>query len=159
MPIPTIRSATSDDARRIGALLESLSYTYLKSPTPAEAEAFFETLREPAIRALLARRDTDYLVAEASGAQRLAGAAGMRYDGTLVHLFVDPLYQGRGLGRRLWELLRDRAMERGHPGRFSVYSSTAAVPVYERFGFQVSGAPVEKNGGVSVPMVCTIVGS
>jgi GNAT superfamily N-acetyltransferase len=153
---PIIRFATTDDARQISALLKSLSYTYFKSPTPAEAEAFFNTISEPAIRTLVVRGDTEYVVAEASQVEVLAGAAGMRSDGMLVHLFVDPAYQGKGLGRRLWEFLRDRAMERGHSGTFTVHSSVSAVPVYERLGFQVSGAPVERHGGVSVPMTCKI---
>ena len=151
----TIRTATTDDAQRISALLNSLSCTYFKSPTPAEAEAFLATLSEEAIRALVSRNDTEYVVAEAAEGSALAGAAGMRSDGTLVHLFVDPKYQRKGLGRRMWELLRDGALARGHLGPFTVHSSLLAVPVYERFGFQVSGPPVEKNGGVSVPMACT----
>jgi GNAT superfamily N-acetyltransferase len=150
----TIRTATTDDASRISTLLSSLSHTYFKSPTPAEIEAFFRTISEDAIRALVSRNDTDYVVAEAPEESGLAGAAGMRTDGAFVHLFVDPKYQRQGLGRRLWELLRDRALGRGHPGTFTVYSSVAAVPVYQRFGFQVSGPPLEKNGGICIPMAC-----
>ena len=76
----------------------------------------------------------------------------MRKDGVLFHLFVDPAYQRKGLGRKLWELLRDRAIQAAHSGAFGVSSSLVAVPVYERFGFEVTGERIDKNGGAYVPM-------
>ena len=148
-----IRFATSADATRISALLHSLSHTYTLSPTGEGAEAFFETISEAGIRAMLARTDVGYLVAEVSAHSPLAGAAAMSDKGAVLHLFVAPMYQGRGLGRRLWELLRDRALRAGNPGVFTVNSSIGAVPVYERFGFRVNGDRVEKHGGAYIPMV------
>ena len=154
-PVPRIRSATLADAEPISGLIKLFSYTYLVSPTPAETEAFLATLSAPAMRILLARRDIDYVVAEDPSIGVLAGVAGMRADGQLMHLFVHLDYQRRGLGRRLWEHLRDRAIRGGHSGSFKVSSSLNAMPVYERFGFVISGPRREKDGGVSVPMTCT----
>jgi GNAT superfamily N-acetyltransferase len=102
---------------------------------------------------MLARTDVGYLVAETSSEALLAGAAGMSDDGALLHLFVAPAYQRQGLGRRLWELLRDRVLRAGNPGVFRVNSSVGAVPIYQRFGFRVNGARVERHGGAYVPMV------
>jgi GNAT superfamily N-acetyltransferase len=42
----------------------------------------------------------------------------MQKDGQLMHLFVRATYQRRGLGRRLWELLRVRAIQAGYSGAF-----------------------------------------
>lgn len=70
----------------------------------------------------------------------------------LFYLFVDPVHQRKGFGRKLSELLRNRAIQAGHSGDFTVPSSLVAVPVYERFGFKVTGERIDKNGGAFVPM-------
>lgn len=158
MPVPRIRSAILADADPISCLINLFSYTYLVSPTPAETEAFLDSISAPAIRVLIARHDIDYVVAEDPSNGVIAGVAGMRADGQIMHLFVHLDYQRRGLGRRLWEHLRDRAIRADHSGSFKVSSSLNAVPVYERFGFVISGPRVERNGGVSVPMSCTNFG-
>ncbi len=149
---PAIRYARPADAHAVSTLLQSFSHTYLRAPTPADAAAFFATISEEAIRALLARTDMTYIVAEASGLEPLAGAAALRADGLLFHLFVHSGCQRQGLGRRLWEFLRDRALQGGHCGAFTVHASVNAVPVYERFGFKISGAALHRLGGLSVPM-------
>ncbi|MGH8218762.1 MAG: GNAT family N-acetyltransferase [Steroidobacteraceae bacterium] len=43
-------------------------------------------------------------------------------------------------------------MRAGYAGAFTVHSSVAAVPVYERFGFKVSDERIDRNRGASVPM-------
>ena len=45
------------------------------------------------------------------------------------------------------------ALQAGNRGVFTVHSSVGAVPIYERFGFVVSGEKIVGRGGVSVPMV------
>jgi GNAT superfamily N-acetyltransferase len=149
----SIRAAASADAPRISRLLQSLSYTYTEFPDGKGAEAFLATLSEPAIALFLARSDVTYLIAESRSGTALAGAAALRGNDVVAHLFVDPSYQGIGLGRRLWELLRDGALSAGNAGLFTVNSSVSAVPVYERLGFLVTGPKVEKDGGAYVPMV------
>jgi GNAT superfamily N-acetyltransferase len=129
-----------------------LSHTYLVSPDHPEADKFLATLTEGAISAFIERRDVVYLVAVTPGT-RLAGAAAMSGEQTVEHLFVDPAYRGMGLGRRLWEDLRDHALRSGNPGLFKVNSSLNAVPVYERFGFVIAAPKVERYGGAYVPMI------
>lgn len=156
MSLTFIRIATAADAGRISALLTSFSHTYLVTPTPEEAQAFLRTISEPSIRGLMSRDDMNYIVAEDRASGALAGAAAMQRDGVLFHLFVATPYQRQGLGRRLWECLRNRAIETGHSGIFKVYSSLNAVPVYERLGFKISGERIDKNGGAAVPMTCEL---
>ena len=149
---PQIRLATAADAGAVSALLNEFSRTYLVTPTAEQAAAFFASISEPAIRALIERTDMTYVVAEAHERVPLAGAAALRSDGLLFHLFVHSSCRRQGLGRRLWESLRDRACQAGYRGPFTVHSSLNAVPVYERFGFKVSGAALARLGGLSVPM-------
>jgi len=121
------------------------------SPIGERAETFLATLEVPAIATFISRSDVMYIVAESG--DDLAGVAALRDHRSVEHLFVDAAYQRIGLGRRLWENLRDEALRSGSPGVFTVHSSVDAVPVYERFGFAVAGEKVESNGGVSVPML------
>lgn len=65
-------------------------------------------------------------------------------------LLVDPKYQGLGLARKHWEILRDHALRAGNRGVFIVNSSLVAVPIYQRFGFVVEGC----EGGEGWGSVC-----
>lgn len=61
-------------------------------------------------------------------------------------LFVRPEAQRRGIARALWEHARHECLALKHPLRFWVRSSTAAVPVYRRFGFVEDGCLQVENG-------------
>lgn len=148
----SIRIATDSDVPGISRLLRSLSHTYIVSPDDPEVDSFLATLTEGAISRFIDRRDVVYLVAATSTAE-LVGAAAISGHQNVEHLFVDPAYQGMGLGRRLWERLRSHALRSGNPGLFKVNSSLNAVPIYERFGFVIAAPKVERYGGAYVPMV------
>jgi GNAT superfamily N-acetyltransferase len=152
LPNIFIRRAVVSDAQGVSNLLRSLSHTYTISLDGAGAERFLATLTERAIAAFIERSDVYYLIAE-SATKELIGAAAMQSNRTIAHLFVSPHYQGRGLGRQLWESLRDNALGAGNPGSFTVKSSVGAVPIYESFGFVVVSPKIEKDGGTHVSMV------
>jgi GNAT superfamily N-acetyltransferase len=91
-----------------------------------------------------------YLVLELDG--QIIGVAGLRRPGHLYHLHVSPEFHGKGLGRRLWNAVKERALQLDSPDRFTVNSSIHAVPFYEKMGFQA--AQFEILGGVEyVPMM------
>jgi GNAT superfamily N-acetyltransferase len=148
----SIRSAIDTDAPGISRLLRSLSHTYIVSPDDPDLGKFLATLTESAISRFIGRSDVLYLVALASSSE-LVGAAAISGNYKVEHLFVDPDYQRIGLGRRLWEQLRDHALRSGNPGLFEVNSSLNAVPIYERFGFAIAAPKVERYGGTYIPMV------
>jgi GNAT superfamily N-acetyltransferase len=148
----SIRIASNSDVPGISRLLRSLSHTYIVSPDDPEVDKFLATLTEGAISAFIGRPDVVYLIA-ATSTTELVGAAAISGDRKVEHLFVDPVYQGIGLGRRLWEHLRDHALRFGNPGQFTVNSSLNAVPIYERFGFVIAATKVERYGGAYVPMI------
>jgi GNAT superfamily N-acetyltransferase len=147
-----IRSAVASDVPGISRLLGSLSHTYIVSPDDPGADKFPATLTEPSVLKFIGRSDVLYIVAITSSA-RLVGAAAMSGNCRVEHLFVDPAYQGIGLGRRLWEHLRDHGLRSGNPGHFEVNSSLGAVPIYERFGFVIVAPKIERYGGAYIPMV------
>ncbi len=81
----------------------------------------------------------------------IIGVVGMRRPSHLYHLHVSKEFQGKGLGRRLWEAAKTRALKMDRLDEITVNSSSYAVPFYERLGF-VAGV-VENYLGVDyVPM-------
>jgi GNAT superfamily N-acetyltransferase len=148
----SVRIATDSDVPAISRLLRALSHTYIVSPDDPDVDKFLVTLTEPAISKFVGRSDVFYLVAITSPSE-LIGAAAISGNSEVEHLFVNPVFQHIGLGRRLWEELRDQALRSGNPGLFKVNSSLNAVRVYERFGFVIAAPKVERYGGAYVPMV------
>ncbi len=71
----------------------------------------------------------------------------------IAMLFVDSAFHGRGIARMLWKKARESMLSR-HPSilKFTVNSSTFAVPVYEKLGFAACEEKKMKGGMVFTPM-------
>ena len=118
--------------------------------------AYAGIIPHPHLAAMIARRDDRYwrrtfarkprpIVLEASGA--LAGYAAFgrartqsRYEGEIFELYLSPVYQGLGLGERLFESARVRLDEMRIRGLvvWALSDNIAACDFYERRG----GRPV-----------------
>lgn len=145
-----IRNALPPDADLISALIQSLAHLFYASPDGNGAENFMQAITPQALALYLVRPDIHYLIAEESGV--FCGAAALREHRHLQHLFVAPAHQRHGIGRQLWQAVRDAAMAAGNPGEFTVNASLNAVPVYQRFGFEFVGRPQHDNGLIFQPM-------
>ncbi|AOY90965.1 hypothetical protein BKK79_03405 [Cupriavidus sp. USMAA2-4] len=145
-----IRSATPHDAERISSLIRSVSRFFTLDPHGLGAEGFLARIEPEAVRGYISAPDFRYAAGFIDG--ELAGVVAMRGTTHLYHLFVAPAFQGRGLSRLLWEHAKADAMVAGNREAFTVNSTPYAVPVYERFGFRVTGARVERDGIAFVPM-------
>ena len=146
-----VRLATVDDVPRISALIRRLSDLFFVLPDGEGAEFFLHSISEGAVQGYVTAQNFRYQVAESE--DQLVGVVAVRDNSHLYHLFVDPAFQRRGMARQLWQLAKAQAVQAGNPGRFTVNSSVGAVPVYERFGFVVSGPTVSKHGISFQPMV------
>lgn len=144
-----IRPATVDDAGAVSALIHANLARLSIEPSGAGAERFLEFVTPLAIRGYIASPKFRYAVAVSGDA--LTGVVAIRDGSHLYHLFVQADRQGQGLGHQLWAHAR-RCMVDAAAGALTVNSSVHAVPVYEAFGFSVSGARVEQNGVAFVPM-------
>lgn len=143
------RPADAADAADISALLSSFQ-AELTAPAAGGAEEFLASVSTEAIRAHLASPDFFFLVAHDG---KLVGVVAIQKRSHLFYLFVDRARQKQGVGRRLWELARAQAMRDGHRGAFTVLASLNAVPAYARFGFTVTGSPMQMHGVRCVHMV------
>ena len=74
-------------------------------------------------------------------------------DGSHIALFfVDALWQGRGVGRALFEAARGHCSS----DRMTVHSSPYARPIYEHLGFSALSDEQLSDGIRYIPMRCVI---
>lgn len=153
MKTVSIRPATVQDSAQISALISGVARYFTLHPQGLGAEAFLVSMSADAIASYIQDPGFHYLVAWAEDGS-MAGAAALRSDNHLFHLFVSPAWQRQGVATQLWQAVWDDARAQGREQRaFSVNATPYAVPFYERMGFAVSGPRVETRGIAFIPMV------
>lgn len=152
MKTVSIRPAAVQDAAQISALISGVARYFTLHPQGLGAEAFLVSMSADAITSYIQDDGFHYLVAWAEDGS-MAGAAALRSDNHLFHLFVAPAWQRQGVATQLWQAVLDYARERGRDQRaFTVNATPYAVPFYQRMGFEVSGPRVETRGIAFIPM-------
>jgi GNAT superfamily N-acetyltransferase len=135
-----IRPIEGDDVPAVARLLHRLARDFIvHESTPEGAATFLRENDEEAIGRYIAQGHV-YHVAQIDG--EIAGFVSVRDCSHLFHMFVGAKWQGQGVARKLWEVARSSAIERGGSGAFTVNASNFAVPVYEAMGF-VRTAPMQ----------------
>ena len=121
---------------------------------PEDRESWAQGIGPEAYARFEAERRETFLLAEGSG--ELVGFVSFaldRAEGEITGVYVDPDWQGHGIGHRLCEraeaILRGRGAE-----RIRVRSSLAGRPAYAAFGFRETARGVHRTrGGRDLPMV------
>jgi len=144
------RIAEFGDAERIGALIRKVATKFILCDFSGEGKSRFLSDHTSITMVDRIRTRFRYHIAEFDG--DLVAVIGVRDWTHLSHLFVAEPFQGRGLGRALWEQAKAECLERRNPGTFTVNSAKIAVPVYERFGFVATGSVQDMGGVQFVPM-------
>ena len=145
-----IRSAESADAKSISSLILQLAPYCYAEPSGKGAERFLARISEKAITEFIGDPAYYYIVALHQGV--VVGAASMRNAKHLYHFFVTPQFHRQGIGKALWQNLQIYSAALGNQGRYTVNSSTYAIPVYRQLGFAVSGEQQTANGVTFQPM-------
>lgn len=147
----TFRAAKPDDAGAISRLVLVSQAKFTFHEYSDEGKARMSRQLSPEAIADTFRRGNVVFVAEADA--HLIGVVSIRNNEHLSLNFVDEAFHQRGISKNLWELGKVECIRRGNPGRFTLRSSTFALPVYEKWGFVRTG-PVDRTGGIlSHPMV------
>lgn len=83
----------------------------------------------------------------------LAGVVTLHHETHISWLYVDKVYQGQGIGRKLVADAVAQVMVRT-PGAtvITLNSSPIAVPIYYRIGFEAAGPEITKDGMRMTPM-------
>ncbi len=89
----------------------------------------------------IARRiqDCRYLTLCAEADASVVGVITMRDNYRIWQLFVAPTMRNRGVASALWNSARSIGEAQGNKGYYEVRSSSMALPVYQRFGFRLTG--------------------
>jgi GNAT superfamily N-acetyltransferase len=127
----SIRLATDDDAQAISRVVIAALRASNAQDYPPQVIAQVETSFTPsAVKALLSRRMTFVGLDD----NRVLATASL--DGDVVRsVFVDPLHQGRGIGKTLMATIHGAALAAGI-GSVRVPSSITAQGFYEALGYQ-----------------------
>ena len=91
-------------------------------------------------------KETDFFVAEDLDVKKLLGIIGLK-ENVLRTFFVDPAFQGHGIGRKLYERLEDEARQRGIK-KLVLEGSPLGEPAYEKFGFKRTGTIEKERIGI-----------
>ncbi|WP_150049457.1 GNAT family N-acetyltransferase [Methylomonas rhizoryzae] len=146
----TIRSALPADAENISALIQGEAHYCTIHPNGEGAQPFFSSVTPEAIAGYVTSPNFIYLLGYVDS--ELAGVVAVRDGSHLYHLFVAAKFQRRGIASSLWARAKAKAVESGNAQGFTVNAAPHALPVYERFGFEIQGIRVEENGVAFVPM-------
>lgn len=145
-----IRHATAEDALAISHLIKSLSAYFIANPEGDGAETTLLSIAPAGIAETIAARHFCHWVACAQ--EQVIAVAGLRDNSHLYHFFVAQDWQRLGVGRALWQQVRSAALAAGNPTAFTVNSTLYGRPVYERFGFTVTGPVTQRDGLTYIPM-------
>lgn len=156
----SIRAAKPQDALSLTQLVTSLAHFYLEetaqSPSAELPEWFAATIERNAFEARI--KSTEYLNLVYEQAGEVKGYIAIKlgeqpFAAHLYHLFVHESIHDQGIARQLWRQAQAHLPE---VSRYSLRSSLFAVPVYEKLGFQISGAAGDKDGIGFQPMALEI---
>lgn len=111
---------------------------------------FYKPNELPAIKSRIL--DDNYLTLCCVKDDRIVGIITMHEYQKLDQLFVDPSFRKKGISRKLWLVAKEHCFRMGNKSRYWVKSSTAAVSVYQSFGFRLTDVRQEKNGITYYPM-------
>lgn len=127
---PVIRHAEPDDAARLRAIARAAYGKYVarigREPAPMAADYEADIAAQRAVVLEIARNICGYLVAWPEA------------DGYFIeNIGIDPMYQGRGLGRRLIDHAASEAARLGLPalGLYTNAAMTENLAMYAHIGF------------------------
>lgn len=91
-------------------------------------------------------KEITYFVAVDEDANKVLGIIGLK-DNELRTFFVDPDYQGKGIGRMLYNKLEQTARERGIT-KVVLFGSPLGEPAYIKFGFKKIKTVEKEHEGI-----------
>lgn len=140
-----IRFTTEDDADEVANLVVAAAASNKPEDFDQAGWAYFLSINTPAAMKNRLGDPQRFTLAYEEGGH-LMGIITIKANEKLDQLFVLPAVRNRGIARKLWQQAKDICHQRGNPGNFWVRSSTMAISLYERFGFEQVGNRQIENG-------------
>lgn len=88
----------------------------------------------------------EYWVAEYNSS--IIGVIAFKNTSHLYNLFIDEKHHRKGVASMLW----NESTINKQVAAYTVFSSSFAVPVYEKLGFVITGEPTSMEGIYCIPM-------
>jgi GNAT superfamily N-acetyltransferase len=144
-----IREMVSGEEARVFALVMCGFDEVVRPDFSAEGVAEFNR----AARSFIFERPAGHCLRVAERGGRIVGMLDVRDHSHVCLFFVERDVRGTGVGRALLQAAIEGASQTGERrSTITVNSSTWAVKVYERLGFDATGPVSEQNGIRFVPM-------
>ncbi|MEG2839243.1 MAG: GNAT family N-acetyltransferase [Lachnospiraceae bacterium] len=89
--------------------------------------------------------------------QELLGVSAMKNIGHINMLYVRTEYQRQGIGKQLFEKMKEYATQVIRIPKLTLYAAPSAVVVYEHMGLYATGPEQQHNGIRYIPMEFTIL--
>jgi enamine deaminase RidA (YjgF/YER057c/UK114 family)/GNAT superfamily N-acetyltransferase len=141
-----IREALESDVEQISALIQSVMHLFFSEAGGSGADRFIASTKPDALKAFINRPDVDYYVGFIDdifcGAVGIRDSRDVRSGKHLQHLFVPPNLHGKGIGKALWQHVKNLV----YVENFTVNASINAVPFYAKLGFANVDGVQQGNG-------------
>ena len=142
-----IRPIQESDVNDLSRLIERVAQSFLFPDFTEEGKQnFLNSVTGSGIIKNL-NEGFEYWLAENDN--QIIGIIALKNKTHLYNLFIDADFHGKGIARKLW----DKAIHGSNVKTYTVFSSSYAVPIYEKLGFVISGDPVNDHGIYAIPMI------
>ncbi|NRA55287.1 MAG: GNAT family N-acetyltransferase [Gammaproteobacteria bacterium] len=145
-----IRTATANDSAEISALISRNTKMLLNDDFDEDGLEFF--LRSVETQSIREYMDQGFFYLVAQEAKRIVGVIAIKDNRHMFHLFVDQNHHKCGIAKMLWEQMKAHSLEQGNDGTFTLNSTTYALPIYQRWGFEVISEAKHAYGIRYTPM-------
>lgn len=146
----TIRKATIKDCSEISALISRNAKSLLNDDFEGDGLDFFlNAVTERAIREYM-EQGFRYMVALAR--HEIVGVIAIKDYRHMFHLFVDKDHHNKGIARQLWDTISRDSIKQGQTEKFTLNSTSYALPVYQRWGFTTTDELQTRHGISFTPM-------
>lgn len=135
-------------AEQLSAFIQTVFDTYVGCDYSEKGNAVFSDFIGP--ESIRKRLKDGNLVLTAELGERTVGMIEVRDEFHICLFFVDGAYQGKGIGRRLFEAAL--AQLEGTAAYMEVNASPFSVPIYAALGFRKTAGLQEADGIKFVPM-------
>jgi len=147
---------TNGEEYEISNLVKKVYDTFVAEESTAEGNNFFYEWISPA--EISERQNEKNSIIVAKYTNKIVGMIEIRDTNKISLLFVDTMFQKRGIARTLFETSEEICKkESPETAFFFVNSSIYSAPIYKKLGFKETGSLQHSNGISFVPMKKSII--
>ena len=145
------RLMRSGEASKVCELVDIVFHQYVAPEYSPEGIVTFRGYNEP--HEIIRRSNSGHFMLVAVNGDEIIGCIEIRNNQHISMLFVARPWQGKGIGRQLWNSALKRSQAADDSVReFTVCSSPYAVPIYEKLGFCKTSSEQVSSGLRFMPM-------